>query len=214
MSDQLGLLNDMRLSILDGDAEVSRQLAERALADGLEPLTAIEEGFVPGIHEVGVLWEEGEYFLPELVTAAEALQSAMAVFQPFLGDKVSVTESGRAVIGTVAGDIHDIGMTLVGTMLAAHGFTILDIGADAPLETFIEKAREVDADLVCASALLTTTMTRQRDLASMLAKSGIRAKLMVGGAPVSAEWANEIGAHGYADNAVHAVNVAKELIRG
>jgi len=214
MSDQIALLNDMRLSILDGDAESSRQLAERALADGLEPLTAIEEGFVPGIHEVGVLWEEGEYFLPELVTAAEALRSAMAVLQPVLGDTTSVTESGRVVIGTVAGDIHDIGMTLVGTMLAAHGFRVLDVGADAPLEAFIDKAREVDADLVCASALLTTTMTRQRDLASMLAKSGIRAKLMVGGAPVSAEWANDIGAHGYADNAVHAVNVAKELIRG
>ncbi len=138
----------------------------------------------------------------------------MAVLQPVLGDQVSVNESGRVVIGTVEGDIHDIGMTLVGTMLAAHGFQVLDIGADAPLETFIEKAGEVDADLVCASALLTTTMMRQPDLASMLAGSGIRARLMVGGAPVSAEWANEIGAHGYAGNAMHAVNVAQELIRG
>ena len=99
-------------------------------------------------------------------------------------------------------------------MLSAHGFKVLSLGADAPLESFIDKAREVDADLVCASALLTTTMTRQRSLATLMADSGIRAKLMVGGAPVSAEWAHEIGAHGYADNAVSAVHVAKELISG
>lgn len=214
MKDQFALLNDMRLAILDGDEKAARHLAERALSTDVDPLTAIEKGFVPGIQEVGVLWEEGEYFLPELVTAAEALKAAMAVLQPALGDGAQSIETGRAVIGTVAGDIHDIGAMLVGTMLSAHGFTVLSVGADAPLEFFVEKAREIDADLVCASALLTTTMTRQRDLAGLLAASGIRAKFMVGGAPVSAEWANEIGAHGYADSAVSAVAVAKELIDG
>ncbi len=213
MSDRITFLDDMHLSILDGDADASRRLAARSLSEGVEPLTAIEKGFVPGIQEVGVLWEEGEYFLPELVTAAEALKAAMSVLQPALGDGVLI-ETGRVVVGTVAGDIHDIGMTLVGTMLSAHGFSVLSVGADAPPESFIDKAREIDADLVCASALLTTTMTQQRGLASLIASSGIRAKLMVGGAPVSAEWANEIGAHGYADNAVSAVHVAKELISG
>jgi methanogenic corrinoid protein MtbC1 len=214
MSDRITFLNDMRLSILDGDADASRRLAERSLSEGVEPLTAIEKGFVAGIQEVGVLWEEGEYFLPELVTAAEALKAAMSVLQPALGDGVQLIETGRVVVGTVAGDIHDIGMMLVGTMLTAHGFNVLSVGVDAPLELFIDKAREIDADLVCASALLTTTMTQQRGLASLIASSGIRAKLMVGGAPVSAEWANEIGAHGYAGNAVSAVDVAKELISG
>jgi trimethylamine corrinoid protein len=203
----------MRQAVIDGESETAERLAREALAAGIVPLEAIEQGFVPGIQEAGRLWEEGEYFLPELVTSAEAMQAAMALLQPALqqGQK-SETQRGRVVIGTVHGDIHDIGKTLVGTLLSANGFEVHDEGADVSVERFVEKARAVDADLVCASALLTTTMVVQRELVSGLASAGLRAKVMVGGAPVTKEWATQIAAHGFADNAVAAVEVARQLV--
>jgi len=214
MSDQSAMLEDMYLAILDGDDDAARQLAERALEAGMSPLQAIDDGFVPGIHEVGRLWEEGEYFLPELVTAAEALKAAMAIILPALGDSDRVLGKGRALIGTVSGDIHDIGITLVGTMLVAHGFEVTNLGADVATQHFVDRARELDADLICASALLTTTMAGLSELAEALDHAGLRARLLVGGAPVSATWAEQVGAHGYADNAVSAVKVAEQLIGG
>ncbi len=214
MSDKSAMLEDMYTAILDGDADVARQLAERALEAGMSPLETIDEGFVPGIHEVGRLWEEGEYFLPELVTAAEALKAAMAIILPALGDSDRAQGKGRVLIGTVGGDIHDIGITLVGTMLVAHGFEVTNLGADVPTAQFVERARELDADIVCASALLTTTMLGLGELAEALARAGLRARLLVGGAPVSNAWAEQIGAHGYADNAVSAIKVAEQLIGG
>jgi corrinoid protein of di/trimethylamine methyltransferase len=206
------LLGKMQQSVLDGDEDAAAQLANDALEAGIEPLTAIEKGYVPGLRKAGDLWEEGEYFLPELVTAAQAMKAAMAVIQPRLGADASSQEVGRVVIGTVQGDIHDIGKTLVGTLLSANGFSVSDEGGDVPVSRFVERAKEIDADLVCASALLTTTMTVQQELVTALKEAGLRAQVMVGGAPVSAEWAKQIGAAGFADNAVAAVEVAQKLV--
>ena len=212
MTEHNELLAAMRQSVLDGDETRAISLAEQALATDLAPLAAIEGGYVPGIRRTGELWEEGEYFLPELVTAAQAMKAAMGVLQPALEGATAGLSAGRVVIGTVQGDIHDIGKTLVGTMLAANGFEVSDEGADVPVERFVERARELDADLICASALLTTTMTVQRDLIAAVRGAGLGTQVMIGGAPVGQEWADQIGADGFADNAVAAVDVARRLL--
>ena len=140
------------------------------------------------------------------------MKRAMAVLNPALAVGEASATLGKVVIGTVQGDIHDIGKTLVATLLAANGFTVIDEGADVPVERFVARAREVGADLVCASALLTTTMTRQKELADALNAEGLAGRLMVGGAPVTPQWAEQIGAAGHADNAVAAVDMARRLV--
>lgn len=206
------LLAGLRRAVLECDDGAAQELAGQALAAGIPALEAVEGGLVPGIREAGRLWDEGEYFLPELVGAAGAMKAAMAVLQPAIEAGGGGTTLGRVVIGTVQGDIHDIGKSLVGTLLGANGFTVSDEGADVPIDRFVARARELDADLVCASALLTTTMVQQRALIDALKTAGLRARVMVGGAPVTPEWAKEIGAAGFADNAVAAVAVARSLV--
>ena len=212
MAEASEVLAGLTRAVLEGDDRTVVVLARLALEAGLAPLETIEQGLVPGIRRAGELWEEGEYFLPELVSSAQAMKAAMELLQPALAKHGGGRELGRVVIGTVHGDIHDIGKTLVGTLLAANGFSVSDEGADVPLERFVARARELDADLVCASALLTTTMAEQRELVGALRRAGLRARVMVGGAPASQEWAREIGAQGYADNAVAAVSVARRLV--
>lgn len=215
MSDQAKLMEALRSAVLSGDGPGAEALARQALDSNVPPLSAIDGGLVLGIREAGKLWEEGEYFLPELVTAAEAMKAAMAVLQPALrAEQQGLQSAGRVVIGTVQGDIHDIGKTLVGTLLSANGFVVSDEGADVPVDRFVDRARELDADLVCASALLTTTMIAQRDLVQAIEAAGLRAKVMVGGAPASQKWADQIGAAGFADSAVAAVGVARGLTHG
>ena len=189
-------------SILDGDGETAADLAREALTTGVDALTAIDEGFTPGIREAGRLFEDGEFFLPELVTAAQAMTAAMA------GSR----SRGRVVIGTMPGDIHDIGKTLVGALLSANGFEVHDEGVDVAIERFVDRARELDADLVCASALLTTTMAAQRQLVAAVRDAGLKARVLVGGAPVTQAWADEIGADGFADNAAAAVELARKVV--
>jgi trimethylamine corrinoid protein len=206
------LLHGLKQAVLDGDEETAAALARRALEAGTAALAAIEDGLAPGIREAGRLFEEGEYFLPELVTAAQAMKAAMAVLEPALAREGGARSLGQVVIGTVEGDIHDIGKTLVATMLSAAGFKVADEGAGVPVARFVARARDLDADLVCASALLTTTMPRQRDLVSALRAAGLRARVMVGGAPVTRSWAESIGADGFADNAAAAVTEARALV--
>jgi len=208
------LLQQMRQSVLDGDDEAAASLATQALEAGMAPLTAVEQGYAAGISEAGDLWEEGEFFLPELVTAAQAMKAAMAIITPALSGGAEDASAGKVIIGTVQGDIHDIGKTLVATLLSAGGFEVTDVGADVPVAKFVEQATELDADLVCASALLTTTMTVQQELIGALRAAGCKAKVMVGGAPVTRQWAGDIGADGYADSAVAAVEAAKALVAG
>jgi trimethylamine corrinoid protein len=204
----------MSEAIVAGDRDAARSLAEDAVRSGLDLLEVIEQGYLPGIQKVGDLWERGEYFLPELISSAEAMKAAMAVLDPELNRKgVGTRMSGKVVIGTIEGDIHDIGKNLVASMLQAGGFEVFDLGADVKLDRFIDKAEEVGAGMICLSALLTTTMMNQRRFITLLRDRGLRDKykVLVGGAPASRKWAEEIGADGYAENAVAAVKLARSL---
>jgi corrinoid protein of di/trimethylamine methyltransferase len=202
-------------SVLDGDADKAEALAREALDKKYPPLQVIERGFVKGIREVGRLWEQGALFLPELVMGAEAMKRAMGVLQGALAEGADRPGSlGRVVIGTIEGDIHDIGKTLVATMLSANGFEVTDLGADVPVGTFIDQAQAHGAGCIAVSALLTTTMSGQKRVVEELKKRALRdtVKIMVGGAPCSEEWAREIGADGYAGDAVAAVALAQSLM--
>jgi trimethylamine corrinoid protein len=208
------LLEKMAQSIVSGDKQEALLLAREALRQSLDLREVIEKGYVQGIQKVGELWAQGEYFLPELIASAECMKAAMDLFRPAIERAgVHAPSRGKVVIGTVEGDIHDIGKNLVASMLAANGFEIFDLGADVKLERFIAKAQEVNADFICLSALLTTTMLGQRRLVEMLKEMKIRDrfKVLVGGAPVSQSWAAECGADGYAENAVAAVELARSF---
>jgi corrinoid protein of di/trimethylamine methyltransferase len=208
------LYTKCREAILKGDRASAEDLARRALAEGTDPLATIEEGFVPGLREAGRLWDEGELFLPELVMSAEAMKGASAVLQPALsasgkGRKVR----GRVVIGTIEGDIHDIGKTLVATLLSANGYETRDLGADVPVMKFVDEAESFGANFICISALLTTTMSGQKKVVDALNERSLRGKyrVLVGGAPCSKKWAADIGADGYAGDAISTVKLADSL---
>jgi corrinoid protein of di/trimethylamine methyltransferase len=205
----------MRQSVIDGDPDAAVELAQRSLAEGVDPLEAIDQGYVPGLHEVGEQFSCGDMFLPEMMLAARAMQRAVAVLEPEMARRSSQrTVTGRVVIGTVKGDIHEIGKSLVGMMLSADGFEVHDLGVDVAPERFVEKAREVNADIVAISALLTTTMTGQRTVVDALTAAGLRpgVRVLVGGAPVTRSWAEDIGADGYGEDAVGAVRAARQLV--
>jgi 5-methyltetrahydrofolate--homocysteine methyltransferase len=191
--------------------EVTRQ----ALEAGLEPMTIINEGLVPGMNVVGDKFQSGEYFLPHLIIAANGMQQAMGLLEPELRAREQAVETaGIVVIGSVAGDIHEIGKSLVATMLSANGFEVYDLGVDVPTETFVAKVKETGANLLGLSALLTTTMTVQRKVIEALEEAGIRdqVKVIIGGAPVSQQWADTIDADGYAEDAVGAIKKARQLV--
>ena len=203
-------------SVLQGNKEQAIELAQKSIELKYDPLKVIDEGFIKGIKKVGELWEEGTYFLPELVLGAETVKSALSVLQPILLERnIQRKATGRVIIGTVQGDIHDIGKTIVATMLSANGFEVIDLGVDVPNQTFVQKVKEYQINFLCMSSLLTTTMQNQAKVIEELVKAKIREnlKVMVGGAPTSREWANQIGADLYAENAVEAVKVAKSALR-
>jgi corrinoid protein of di/trimethylamine methyltransferase len=209
------LITFMKQSILDGDPDAAVQLAQQALAQNLDPLEAINLGFMPGMSEVGQQFGAGQLFLPDVIMAAEAMKKAVAVLEPEMAKHGTRREVlGRVVLGTVKGDVHEIGKSLVGTLLSANGFEVHDLGVDVPFARFAEKAREVGADIVGVSALLTTTMTGQRTVIEALDDMGLRStvKVMVGGAPVTRGWAEEIGADGYSEDALGAVALARKLM--
>ena len=209
------LFANMAQSVIDGEVEDAERLAQQAIEQDIDPLDAINRGFVAGVNHVGEGYASGEMFLPDLVLAGEAMKAAVAVLEPEMKKRGTVRQMlGTVVVGTVEGDIHDIGKTLVATMLAATGFQVFDLGVDVPVETFLEKAREADADVVGLSALLTTTMVKQKAVIEALEEAGLRpqVKVMVGGAPVTASWAEEIGADGFSEDAIGAVALAKELV--
>jgi trimethylamine corrinoid protein len=200
-------------AIVAGNAALSTEIAKRGLSEGVDPLELINQGFVLGINKVGEMFDVGTLFLPELILSAKAMQDATDIINAAIpeGDRQS---QGRFVIGTVAGDVHDIGKTIVVSLLKASGFEVKDLGRDVSTETFIKEADDFKADIIGTSSLLTTTMPAQKELEEELKKAGLkeRYKTMVGGAPVTQRWANRIGADAFAENATSAVRLAKELI--
>ena len=209
------LFKEMEQSITDGEAEKAAELAKQSIAMGIDPLDAINKGFVAGVNFVGDQFSCGNMFLPELVMAGEAMKAAVAVLEPELARRGTERKMlGKVVLCTVEGDIHEIGKTLVGTMLSATGFQVFDMGVDVPVMKVVEKAREVGADIVAMSALLTTTMVHQKDVIEALEDVGLRnkVKVMVGGAPVTQEWVKQINADGYSEDAIGAARVAKQLL--
>lgn len=209
------LLEKIKRAVIEGDKHEAESLAQIAVENKMNLNEVIEKGYTPGIQKAGDLWESGEYFLPELISSAECMTSAMKILQPeLLKAGVSAKTLGKVVIGTIEGDIHDIGKNLVASMLAANGFEITDLGANVKLEKFISKAEEINADFICLSSLLTTTMLGQKKLIALLKDKKLfgHIKVMVGGAPVNSQWAHDIGADGYAENAMTAVSAAKKLL--
>jgi len=209
------LLLQLSQSIIEGTPDRARHLSGQALSDGAEPLAVVEEVLSPAMDEVGKLYDTGEYFIPDLVMAGEAMKAAMAILGPRLVASAQARSApGVVVIGTVEGDIHEIGKSLVATMLEAAGFVVHDLGVDVPAARFVDKASEVDADVVGLSALLTTTMRNQQAVIAALREAGLgeRVKVIIGGAPASPEWADRIGADAYAENAREAVDVVRRLV--
>ena len=200
-------------SILKYDANRAKEVVQQALTDGMDLIELMNKGFIPGITKVGELFGEGSLFLPELIQAADAMKAATVIINEAVPDKAAV-KSGKIVIGTVEGDIHDIGKTIVVSLMKANGFEVYDLGRDVPTEKFIQKAEEVGADIIGTSALLTTTMEGQKKLELALKKAGLKGKYrtMVGGAPVTQRWADRIGADAYAENAIDGIKKAKLLI--
>jgi trimethylamine corrinoid protein len=207
------IFKDAAESILLHDKSRAEEVARRGLDLGINPLDLITRGFREGIIQVGDLFGRGEIFMPELLDAAEAMRTVNAILTAAMPEGTQ-QEKGRVVIGTVQGDIHDIGKLLVVSLLQVNGFEVFDLGHDVEIGRFIEKAQEVDADIIGTSALLTTTMTGQKTLEEELKKTGLkdRFKTMVGGAPVTQRWADRIGADAYGEDAAEAVKKALALM--
>ena len=209
------LFKKMATSIIDGDSDTAVSLAKESITAGVDPLDAITKGFVVGVNTVGEAFGRGDAFLPELVMAGEAMKAAVSALDPEMKKRGTERKMlGKVVIATVEGDIHEIGKSLVATMLGASGFEVYDLGVDQASDKIIGKALEVNADIIAMSALLTTTMVKQREVIEELEKEGLRSKLkvMVGGAPVTRDWVTTIGADGYSEDAIGAVTLAKKLL--
>lgn len=196
------------------DEDASVQVAEDALASGLDPLEILQEGFTAGMRMAGELFEAEEMSLPEMIIAADCMTAALAVLEKALPEKSKQDKLGTVVIGTIEGDVHDIGKTIVATLLEVSGFEVHNLGRDVAIAEFVRMTKETNADLVGSSALMTTTMTGQKKLEDALTAAGIRdqVKTMVGGAAATQHWADKIGADIFAESATEAVHRAKEAV--
>ena len=200
-------------SVVSGDAKTTQAITQQALADGVDPLKLVNEYMVPAMDEVGRRFEANEYFVPELLISARAMKAALELIRPLLtarGDK----PVGRVAIGTVKGDLHDIGKNLVASLLEGGGFEVIDLGVNVTPEKFIETVNAKQANIVAMSALLTTTMPGMKLTIDALKQAGVRdkVKVLIGGAPITQKYADEIGADGYSENAVGAVALAKKAV--
>ncbi len=201
-------------AIIKGDAGKAADTARQGLDEGIAPLELMDKGFVPGINEVGEQFESGQIFIPGLVTSAAAMEKATEIINAAIPAETQ-TVQGRVVIGTVEGDMHDIGKTIVVALLKANGFDVLDLGRDVAIDRFIDVAEKFGAHIIGSSTLLTTTMGVQTELEKELTKQGLRRKYrtVVGGAPVTQRWANRIGADAYAQDANDGVKKIKALLK-
>ncbi len=215
MSEGEAILRGLAESVIEGDEDRAREFAKKAVDAGIPPLTAIKEGLMRGMKVVGDRFARLEIFLPEVLLAADAMKAALDILEPLIvKEEREKLTLGKVVIGTVQGDIHDIGKNIVAMLMKANGFEVYDLGRDVPIDEFINKAEEVGADIIAISTLLSTSMPYMEDVIRLLKDRGLREKykVMVGGGPVTREFAEEIGADGYGDNAEEAVEVAKRLI--
>jgi len=200
-------------AIVAGDAALATETAKKGLGEGIDPLELLNQGFIPGISKVGDMFEVGTLFIPELILSAKAMQDATDIINAAIPENNRQVQ-GRFLIGTVKGDVHDIGKTIVISLLKANGFEVKDLGRDVSTDRFIKEADDFKADIIGTSSLLTTTMPAQKELEDELKKAGLkeRYKTMVGGAPVTQRWANKIGADAFAENASTCAKLARELL--
>jgi len=207
------ILEVIHQGVMEGDMNLTQEKVQEAIDAGLEPGTILQSGLIPAMAEVGRLFEEGEYFVPEMLIAARAMKAGLVLLRPLLV-AADVKPAGRVAAGTVKGDLHDIGKNLVCMMLEGAGFEIIDLGVDVPPEKFIDAVVNEGVNIVAMSALLTTTMPNMKSALEALKEAGVRdkVKIMVGGAPVTDAYAKEIGADGYAADASRAVALAHSLV--
>ncbi len=209
------LLKRMEEAVKAYDEDEARRLAEEAVRMGLDPVEALEQGLAKGLREVGDRFGRGEAFITELIAAAQAMEAGAEILNREIERRGAAREAvGRFLIGTVEGDIHSIGKNIVATMLKAAGFEVIDIGVDVPTQTFVEKVQELKPDILGLSALMTTTMMKQKEVIEALKEAGLRdqVKVIIGGAPVTEEWAREIGADAVGLDAASAVEASLKLI--
>jgi 5-methyltetrahydrofolate--homocysteine methyltransferase len=201
-------------AIVKGNAKKAEEITRAALAAKVDPTELVQKYMIPAMDDVGKRFECNEYFVPELLIAARAMKISLALITPYLVEKGS-QPTGRVVIGTVQGDLHDIGKNLVASMLEGGGFQVVDLGVDVPPQKFVEAAKEKDGTIVALSALLTTTMTTMKAVIEALQQAGLRqkTKVIIGGAPITQQYSDEIGADGYSDNASSAVALARKLVK-
>ncbi len=209
------VLSRLRSTVLNYDVAGAERVAREAAEAGIDPLEAIETGLTPPVREVGELFARGEVFLPELTMAGEAMKAGTAVLQPLISKGKEIHHKGRVVIGTVAGDLHDIGKSIVVAMLVAEGFDVVDLGVDVPAKRFVEEARRLNADIVALSALLTPALPEMKHVIQLLEGEELRraAKVLVGGAATTRRYAESIGSDGWGGDAVEAVKEAVRLTK-
>lgn len=214
MSEQ-EILAKLQEAVEEMEPDAAKDAAEEAVKIGMDPIKAITEGLAKGMKTMSDLFDEGEAFVPQLLVSAEAFETAVAVLTAGMTDEMkSKSSQGKVLIHTVSGDIHDIGKNIVKTMMSANGFEVIDMGRDVPVEDVVAKAKAEKVDIICGSALMTTTMPSQKEIIDLLKEEGIRDQFicMFGGAPVTKDWVEKIGADGYSESATEAVEVAKALI--
>lgn len=208
-------LSDLSEAVVEGNTELAERLTREALKEGIAASVINREGLIPGMEIVGKKMQSGEFFIPEVLLSAQVMKQALEIIKPALGKTESPSRMGKVVMGTVRGDLHDIGKNLVIAMLEGAGFQVIDLGVDVPPKRFVDTVKEAKADILGLSALLTVTMLNMREVMSSLSAAGLRSevKVMVGGASLSKRFADEIGADGYAPDAAGAVDLAKSMLK-
>ena len=206
-------LEELKRAIVEGEDDIAREIANAALIDGLVPLDLINQAIVPGIQEVGKLWNDSKYFLPDVILSAGAFQAALDIVEPKLAEGAGKT-GVKILFGVVSGDMHDLGKTIVIAMLKGAGFDVIDLGVDVAVQTFVEKARELKPDIICLGAYMTTTMLSMKDVIDALHESGLRGriKVIIGGVPTSQQFCDEIGSDAWGEDALDAVDKVKQLM--
>ena len=207
------ILEEVKQAIVDGDDDIAVAQIEQALEEGIDPERVLKQAIVPGIERAGELWRENVYFMPDVVLSAEAFRVAMKAVEPHLAGR-ETNKLGTIIIGVVAGDMHDLGKSIVIAMLTGAGFEVIDLGVDVPTETFIEKIKELNPDIVGIGCYMTTTMLELKDMMKLLEGSELRGrvKVMIGGVPTTQQFADEIGADAWGKDALDAVGKARNLM--